>query len=321
MNYDSVRSKERNFGPSYYVCFSFNSMSFTFFTFLHTERFLQMFRRSKRDKERKRGSSFANDSSDDTGSISSQSNSLKRASKLFGFVKKDKRAKSLDNGSPDFSIDQEHHHIPIVDNDHRTYGAKFSPLPENGHSNHQVTGVNGIRNDAPSFSFSPPVPSAEQRVKSKSRTESESSSLSFDFGNDSSLTFNDFAADVLRATEEKLKGVDLKLPELKQRDHNDTSRIVHINRLSTESDFGFTIRRSTIENGIAHLIEPTGTDTLGLLPGDRILEVNDENVENFRRDMLLEKISNSGTSFFIIQITYVIILCVSKNLYLKRVLI
>lgn len=266
-----------------------------------------MFRRSKRDKERRRGSSFnTNDSSDETGSITSQTGSLKRASKLFGFGKKDKR-KSVDNGkeSPDrLEIDTSNnsgHHDAENLQSQKTYLGQFSPVQENFNPDppYQVTpntsryinGNSGTRLNI----FVPSNAGLQSREERKSRKISEASSSSFDFGYDGSLNFQDFAADVLKATEEKLKGVDLKLPELKKSTEEDTSRIVFIDRTQS-GDFGFTIRRSTIEDGskIVHTIEPTGKDTYGLLPGDRVVEVNDENVENYRRDNIIEKISKTG---------------------------
>lgn len=281
-----------------------------------------MFRRSKRDKERRRGSSFnTNDSSDETGSITSQTGSLKRASKLFGFGKKDKR-KSVDSGkeSPEhleidtsgsngFHQDKEHLHVH-----HKTHLGQFSPVRENFNpvQPYQVTPntsryINGNGGTQLNI-FVPSSTAVSSPVKDdkKSRTISETSSLSFDLGFDtSSLSFQDFAADVLKATEEKLKGVDLKLPELKKPTKEDTSRIVFIDRTPT-GDFAFTIRRSTIEDGnkIVHTIEPTGKDTYGLLPGDRVVEVNKENVENYRRDNIIEKIAKSGKDIFLMHFIF-----------------
>ncbi|XP_066916654.1 unconventional myosin-XVIIIa-like [Clytia hemisphaerica] len=265
------------------------------------DRFLQMFRRSKRDKERRRGSSFnTNDSSDESGSISSQTGSLKRASKLFGFGKKDKR-KSLDNGkeSPELPNHHDSNGLHVETNHHHGKQGQFSPVQENfpSVSPHHITPLTSNYINGRGTRLDIFVPSTPEMIAEKSRTISESSSLGFEFGTDgSSLNFQDFAADVLKATEEKLKGVDLKLPDLKSPDKEDTSRIVYIDRAQSTGDFGFTIRRSTIDNGskIVHTIEPTGPDTYGLLPGDRVVEVNDENVENFRRDNIIEKIAKSG---------------------------
>ena len=272
-----------------------------------------MFRRSKRDKERRRGSSFnTNDSSDENGSISSQTGSLKRASKLFGFGKKDKR-KSIDSGkeSPDhLEIDTRNngpHNEPENLQPHKTHLGQFSPVKENFNPvpPYQVTPntsryINGNRGTRLNI-FVPSTTGSTIKEENKSRTISETSTSSFDFGFDSSLNFQDFAADVLKATEEKLKGVDLKLPELKKSTKEDTSRVVFIDRTST-GDFGFTIRRSTIEDGnkIVHTIEPTGKDTYGLLPGDRVVEVNGENVENYRRDNIIEKIAKTGIIMIIL---------------------
>jgi len=250
-----------------------------------------MFRRSKRDKERRRGSSFnTNDSSDETASNSSQTGSLKRATKLFGFGKKDKR-KSVDNGKESPELENGHS-LRIEEVSERAQlkipRQRFSPVHENVQSRVIQNYMNGKGTRLDIY-----VPSTPDTIEHKSRTNSEGSSLNFDFATDS-LSFSDFTADVLKATEEKLKGVDLKLPELKAAD-KDTSRIICVNRTST-GDFGFTIRRSTIQDGtkIVHTIEPTGQETFGLLPGDRIVEVNGENVENCRRDNIIDRIEMSG---------------------------
>ena len=258
-----------------------------------------MFRRSKRDKERRRGSSFnTNDSSDESGSVSSQTGSLKRASKLFGFGKKDKR-KSLDNGKESPELPHHDSNGLHVNETNNQYGKQqFSPVQENFPpvSPHHVAPLTSNYINGRGTRLDIFVPSTPETIAEKSRTISESSSLGFEFGTDgSSLNFQDFAADVLKATEEKLKGVELKLPDLKKPDKDDTSRIVYIDRTQSTGDFGFTIRRSTIDNGkIVHTIEPTGPDTYGLLPGDRVVEVNDENVENYRRDNIIEKVAKSG---------------------------
>ena len=70
-------------------------------------------------------------------------------------------------------------------------------------------------------------------------------------------------------------------------------------------DFGFTLRRGTIlERGVGDSTErkrvvifaepgPKNTQT-GLLPGDRLIEVNGKNVESATREEVIELIKNSG---------------------------
>ena len=70
-------------------------------------------------------------------------------------------------------------------------------------------------------------------------------------------------------------------------------------------DFGFTLRRGTIlERGVGDSTErkrivifaepgPKNTQT-GLLPGDRLIEVNGKNVENATREEVIELIKSSG---------------------------
>ena len=70
-------------------------------------------------------------------------------------------------------------------------------------------------------------------------------------------------------------------------------------------DFGFTLRKGTIlERGLNDNSEskrivifaepgPKNLNT-GLLPGDRLIEVNDSNVENSTREMIIELIKKSG---------------------------
>ena len=50
---------------------------------------------------------------------------------------------------------------------------------------------------------------------------------------------------------------------------------------------------------------------MGLLPGDRIVEVNGENVENCRRDNIIDRIEMSG---MIHQNFYVSVLKINKSI-------
>uniref|UniRef100_A0A8C9WKU3 Myosin XVIIIAa n=1 Tax=Scleropages formosus TaxID=113540 RepID=A0A8C9WKU3_SCLFO len=72
-------------------------------------------------------------------------------------------------------------------------------------------------------------------------------------------------------------------------------------------DFGFSLRRTTmldrratdgsIYRRVVHFAEPgvgTGDVTLGLVPGDRLVEINGNNVESKSRDEIVEMIRQSG---------------------------
>lgn len=84
-----------------------------------------------------------------------------------------------------------------------------------------------------------------------------------------------------------------------------TPRQLELQRRNT-GDFGFSLRRTTmLDRGpdgqvyrrIVHFAEPgAGTKdlALGLVPGDRLVEINGRNVENKSRDEIVEMIRQSG---------------------------
>ncbi|XP_055725184.1 unconventional myosin-XVIIIa-like [Salvelinus fontinalis] len=86
------------------------------------------------------------------------------------------------------------------------------------------------------------------------------------------------------------------MPELKE---------LELQRRNT-GDFGFSLRRTTmldqqpdggVYRRVVHFAEPgAGTKdlALGLVPGDRLVEINGHNVENKSRDEIVEKIRQSG---------------------------
>ncbi|XP_071790068.1 unconventional myosin-XVIIIa-like isoform X4 [Asterias amurensis] len=109
---------------------------------------------------------------------------------------------------------------------------------------------------------------------------------------------------------EKSFDMELPLPDIlppqlpKKRD-------VSLNR-QPNGGFGFTLRRCIIEErsgpggNIArrtvHFAEPSSTqkeNTTGLLPGDRLVEVNNENVESTLRDDIISKIRGSSEAVFL----------------------
>lgn len=91
-------------------------------------------------------------------------------------------------------------------------------------------------------------------------------------------------------------GVDLKLPEMRPIEPG-VARIVRIKR-RTSGDFGFALRRGNTpgeDSKVVLFVEPVGPDSAqGLLPGDRLVEVNGVNVENIEREKIIEMIAMSG---------------------------
>lgn len=90
-------------------------------------------------------------------------------------------------------------------------------------------------------------------------------------------------------------GVDLKLPEV-QPAISGIARVIKLQRRSS-GDFGFALRRANAPGSgkTVHFVEPVGSNgTAGLLPGDRLVEVNGVNVENEPREKIIEMIVMSG---------------------------
>ncbi|NXB31858.1 MY18A protein, partial [Eulacestoma nigropectus] len=112
----------------------------------------------------------------------------------------------------------------------------------------------------------------------------------------------------LRARAPELVGkrfpAELRLPALVP-PQPPTPRQLELQRRNT-GDFGFSLRRTTmLDRGpdgqvyrrVVHFAEPgAGTKdlALGLVPGDRLVEINGRNVENKSRDEIVEMIRQSG---------------------------
>ncbi|XP_026183820.1 unconventional myosin-XVIIIa-like isoform X2 [Mastacembelus armatus] len=106
--------------------------------------------------------------------------------------------------------------------------------------------------------------------------------------------------------EKTFPGADLQLPILIPPPIPDP-RELELQRRNT-GDFGFSLRRTTMldrqpDGGVCrhvvHFAEPgagTKDRALGLLPGDRLVEINGVNVENRSRDEIVEMIRQSGDS-------------------------
>ena len=104
-------------------------------------------------------------------------------------------------------------------------------------------------------------------------------------------------ASILSPSEKTLEemGVDLKLPEV-QPAISGVARVIKLKRRSS-GDFGFALRRANAPGSgqTVHFVEPVGANgTAGLLPGDRLVEVNGVNVENEPREKIIEMIVMSG---------------------------
>ncbi|XP_017268076.1 unconventional myosin-XVIIIa isoform X4 [Kryptolebias marmoratus] len=112
--------------------------------------------------------------------------------------------------------------------------------------------------------------------------------------------------DLPEVVEKTFPGANLELPMLVPPSEPD-SRELEIQRRST-GDFGFSLRRTTmferqpdggVSRRLVHFAEPgAGTKdwALGLVPGDKLVEINGVNVENKSRDEIVEMIRQSGES-------------------------
>lgn len=106
--------------------------------------------------------------------------------------------------------------------------------------------------------------------------------------------------------EKTFPGADLQLPVLVAPPIPDP-RELELQRRNT-GDFGFSLRRTTmldrqpdggVGRRVVHFAEPgagTKDRALGLVPGDRLVEINGINVENKSRDEIVEMIRQSGDS-------------------------
>lgn len=254
-----------------------------------------MFRKSRREKERKplhNGGGSSLEVDDGSGNTSS----LKRHSKLFSFGKKDKKKGNTNGFESPESIGADGIRVEesFANKNQRT---------SNVHPNVVIKTVyedstdKGKRTDGLVEKFN----NREKEINNGSVASRGSTSLTFDFGTDTSLAFQNFTADVLRATEEKLKGVELKLPEVKRLNSEDSSRVITVKR-GPAGDFGIALRRSTMNrenNKVIHLVEPSHSEiTFGLLPGDKLVEVDGVNVETSSREEIIERIACAGNCRF-----------------------
>lgn len=95
-------------------------------------------------------------------------------------------------------------------------------------------------------------------------------------------------------------GVEFSLPEVVPASPG-VPRVIKIQR-RLSGDFGFALRRGTSSGSdrTVHFVEPVGPNTAaGLLPGDRLIEVNGVNVEDVDREKIIEMIAMSGNEVVI----------------------
>lgn len=150
-------------------------------------------------------------------------------------------------------------------------------------------------------SSSPGTPGMKKPVKPGSHASPGARNHSNNAGNNVSNT-STVSVPLLPSSDEKTYIVELKLPELAT-PQCAKPREIALNRLPS-GDFGFTLRKGTVlvhnsesntEKRSVVFAEP-GPKNLytGLLPGDRLLEVNGKDVENASREDIIELIKSSG---------------------------
>uniref|UniRef100_UPI003AAB05E1 unconventional myosin-XVIIIa-like n=1 Tax=Centroberyx gerrardi TaxID=166262 RepID=UPI003AAB05E1 len=121
-----------------------------------------------------------------------------------------------------------------------------------------------------------------------------------------SLGYNRKTVHIPETVEKTFPGADLQLPVLVAPPVPDP-RELELQRRNT-GDFGFSLRRTTLLDRqpdgavcrrVVHFAEPgagTKDRALGLVPGDRLVEINGVNVESKSRDEIVEMIRQSGES-------------------------
>ncbi|XP_077402912.1 unconventional myosin-XVIIIa-like isoform X3 [Vanacampus margaritifer] len=121
-----------------------------------------------------------------------------------------------------------------------------------------------------------------------------------------SKPLNIYKVHIPELVEKTFPGVDLELPALVAPPIPDP-RELKLKRRNT-GDFGFSLRRTTmldrqpdgdVYRRVVHFAEPgaaTKDRALGLVPGDRLVEINGIKVENKNRDEIVEMIRQSGES-------------------------
>lgn len=162
------------------------------------------------------------------------------------------------------------------------------------------------------FAFEHPVSGDGQVTPEKSKKNffrikgcksSFSSASSFDSRSSVTEENNITTSDTPNCQERDLKAVNLCLPEIVLALHVIPKEVTLYRRQS--GDFGFTLRKGTVKH------TDDGKETLktivfaepgdrnvgcGLMPGDRLIELNGLNVESHSRDEIIELIKHAGSS-------------------------
>ena len=146
--------------------------------------------------------------------------------------------------------------------------------------------------------------SLEKQPSDHSMKRSSSHSLHSPVGTNAASVLKFISLETLRVEvgkEKVYEGVDLRLPPLQ------TSSVSHRTVVAVKNaslgGFGFVLRKSfqpDPENQdkplLVHLVEPRPNYVGPLMTGDRIIEVNGENVENIPHERVVELIKASGDS-------------------------
>ena len=263
-----------------------------------------MFRRSKRDKEKRVGSL-----SSDIDALSSESVNVhgsndylggttnKRNFKLFKFSKKEKEKSFPDLEVPE-SPDSDGIRIDETFQSSHDIHDPCEPL-EGSHNVENV--LNEKSSEVKNYKLE--VLSHFRKNSSQKLTDDiVSFSESVLAENDSDSVYShSFSSSISSATENKLYSINLKLPTLQSNSMDNESRTINVSRTKA-GDFGIVLRRSSsVKKGdkrMIHLVEPSANNlSVGLLPGDHLIALNGINVENFSRKDILGMIASSGRLF------------------------
>lgn len=148
-----------------------------------------------------------------------------------------------------------------------------------------------------------PEKSKKNFFRMKGCKSSFSSNSSFDSRSSITEENNIAAADTPNCQKRDLKAVNLCLPETVLAS-NITIKELTLHRRQS-GDFGFTLRKGTVKHtgdgkeSLKTIVfaEPgDGNAFCGLMPGDRLIEVNGLNVESHSRDEIIELIKHAGSS-------------------------
>lgn len=148
-----------------------------------------------------------------------------------------------------------------------------------------------------------PLKSKKISFRTKGCKSSFSSTSSFDSRSSVTEENNITTTDTPNCQEKDLKAVNLCLPEIVLAPHIIPKEVILHRRQS--GDFGFTLRKGTVKHTgdgkellkTIVFAEPGDRSVgCGLMPGDRLIELNGLNVESHSRDEIIELIKHAGSS-------------------------